>query len=220
MDTLKIPDDEPIQAKMISSSLESAQQRIEGFNFDARHHILEYDDVMNKHREIIYKKRREVLENKPFDVAAYEKYGLAKEEFEKKEAEVGKEAMSQIIKLVSLQVIDTLWQEHLSNMEHMRESVKLRSYGGKDPLIEYKNEGRNLFTRLLEEIDGTIANNILKANLQHSHQHQHQHAPAYLPPQQGESVGRNDFCPCGSGKKYKKCGMLNTEEHRQNMAKK
>ncbi|MBX4200638.1 preprotein translocase subunit SecA [Candidatus Parcubacteria bacterium] len=223
MTALKVPDDEPIQAKMISSSLESAQQKIEGFNFDARHHILEYDDVMNKHREIIYKKRREVLENKPFDLEYFEKYGLSKEEFEKKEAEVGKENMAQIVRLVSLNVIDTLWQEHLSNMEHMRESVKLRAYGGKDPLIEYKNEGHHLFSRLLEEIDGMIASNILKASLQphsHAHQHQHQHAPAYLPPQQGEEVGRNDFCPCGSGKKYKKCGMLNTEEHRQNMAKK
>ena len=219
MTALKIPDDEPIQAKMISNALESAQQKIEGFNFDARHHVLEYDDVMNKHREIIYKKRREILEEKPFNPAHFEAYGLTKEDFDKREAEVGKETMAQIIKFVSLKVIDTLWQDHLSNMEHMRESVKLRAYGGKDPLVEYKNEGRNLFARLLEEIDATIASNILKASL-HSHAHQHQSTPpAYLPSQAKKEIGRNDFCPCGSGKKYKKCGMLNTKEHQENMAK-
>ena len=220
MTALKIPDDEPIQAKMISNALESAQQKIEGFNFDARHHVLEYDDVMNKHREIIYKKRREILEEKPFNPAHFEAYGLTKEDFDRREAEVGKETMAQIIKFVSLRVIDTLWQDHLSNMEHMRESVKLRAYGGKDPLVEYKNEGRNLFARLLEEIDATIASNILKASL-HSHAHQHQSTPpAYLPSQAKKEIGRNDFCPCGSGKKYKKCGMLNTKEHQENMAKK
>ncbi len=215
MTMLKVPDDEPIQAKIISGALESAQQKIEGFNFDARHHILEYDDVMNKHREIIYKKRKEILENKPFDILPFEKYGLIREAFDKRELEAGKDQMVQIIKFVSLKVIDTLWQDHLSNMEHMRESVKLRAYGGKDPLVEYKNEGRKLFTQLLEEIDSMIANNILKAELQ---THNHQQAP--LPVAGSDEVGRNDLCPCGSGKKYKKCGMLNSEEHQQNLVKK
>ncbi len=203
MTALNVPDDEPIQANIISGALESAQGKIEGFNFDARHHLLEYDDVMNKHREIIYKKRREVLENKPFNVAHFEKYGLKKEEFDKKEKEVGEENMLQIIKFVSLKVIDTLWQDHLSNMEHMRDSVKLRAYGGHDPLVEYKNEGRKLFTQLLEEIDLTIGNNILKAGLEkHNHQIPNE---VGLPNSSNAKVGRNDPCPCGSGKKFKKC---------------
>jgi preprotein translocase subunit SecA len=218
MNMLNVADDEPIQAKMISNALESAQEKIEGFNFDARHHVLEYDDVMTKHREIIYKKRREILEGKPFEIAQYEKHGLTQEAFDKRKAEVGEEGMVQVIKFLSLRVIDTLWQEHLTNMEHMRESVRLRAYGGKDPLIEYKNEGRNLFARLLEDIDANIAHNLTSVNVQ---VHAPQPPPRYIPPMQGqEEVGRNDFCPCGSGKKYKKCGMLNTLEHQQNMAKK
>ncbi len=207
MTALNVADDEPIQAKMISGALESAQGKIEGFNFDARHHVLEYDDVMNKHREIIYKKRREVLENftnpdfKSQILEVLKKAGNTEEDFNKKEQEVGKENMQQIIKFVSLKVIDNLWQDHLSNMEHMRESVKLRAYGGKDPLVEYKNEGRKLFTQLLEEIDLTIGNNILKAGLQTTHNH----TPQSVNVNQKNEVARNDFCPCGSGKKYKKC---------------
>jgi len=218
MTALKVPDDEPIQAGMISGALESAQQKIEGFNFDARHHVLEYDDVMNKHREIIYKKRLEVLQGQTLqslagsDLARLEKYGLTRADFDKKEAEVGKDQMAQIIKFVSLKVIDTLWQDHLSNMEHMRDSVKLRAYGGHDPLVEYKNEGRKLFMQLLEEIDATIANNILKAGV---HIHHHQPAPPIIN-NIGE-VGRNDLCPCDSGKKWKKCGMLNSQEHQENL---
>lgn len=215
MNTLNVAEDEPIESKMISGALESAQGKIEGFNFDARHHLLEYDDVMNKHREIIYKKRAEFLQNSPFE---FEKYGITKEAFDKKETEVGKEGMAQIIKFVALKVIDTLWQDHLNNMEHMRDSVKLRAYGGHDPLVEYKNEGRRLFAGLLEEIDAEIAKNILTASLNHGHNHIHQ-APPATAVHDGE-VGRNDACPCGSGKKYKKCGMLNTQEHQQNMAKK
>lgn len=212
MTTLNMPDDEPIQVGMISKALESAQAKIEGFNFDARHHLLEYDDVMNKHREIIYKKRRAILENSDLRTQILEifvKVGVKKEDFEKKEKEIGEENMRQLEKFVSLRVIDTLWQEHLSNMEHMRDSVRLRAYGGHDPLIEYKNEGRKLFQRMLDEIDVTIADNIMKAHMQT------QSAPrarAELANNSSEKtrntareIGRNDPCPCGSGKKYKKC---------------
>ncbi len=215
MTALKVSEDEPIQAGMLSGALESAQAKIEGFNFDARHHVLEYDDVMNKHREILYKKRRAFLE------ISNDQYPISNEmvdsdEFKKREQEVGKENMQQIVKAVSLKVIDTLWQDHLSNMDHMRDSVKLRAYGGKDPLIEYKNEGRRLFTQLLEEIDFEIAHNILKAGIVSEHQHKpipkivQNLADAALNPKPypldpSKEVGRNDPCPCGSGKKYKKC---------------
>ncbi len=227
MTALNVPDDEPIQAKIISGALESAQQKIEGFNFDARHHVLEYDDVMNKHREIIYKKRRAFLEisNSPsLDSQSSSMRGgqlpisneiLNSEEMGKKKQELGEEQFFQVVKFVGLKVIDTLWQDHLTNMEHMRDSVRLRAYGGKDPLVEYKNEGRQLFTCLLEEMDVAIANNILTA-------HVHQGAPPNLSlrgaPKQSDEVGRNDLCPCGSGKKWKKCGMLNTKEHQELMA--
>ncbi len=205
MTALKVPDDEPISAGMLSGALESAQGKIEGFNFDARNHLLEYDDVMNKHREIIYKKRLAFLENfvAPEDI-----------EFEAKKKELGEESFKQMARFVSLRVLDNLWQEHLSNMEHMRESVKLRGYGGKDPLVEYKNEGHRMFSELLSAMDFEITDNILKAGV-NVHQHHH-HPPNFVQnlavqggapagaPQPAE-VGRNDACPCGSGKKFKKC---------------
>ena len=222
MTALNVPEDEPIQAGMISGAIESAQGKIEGFNFDARHHILEYDDVMNKHREIIYKKRRAFLENPKSEILNYQ--NSQDTDFQNKllqrEKEMGEESFNQLCKLVGLRVLDTLWQDHLSNMDHLKDSVRLRAYGGHDPLVEYKNEGRRLFTQLLEEIDQTIANNILKAELT---PHIHNPAPAKLNPMVNNSeneVGRNDLCPCGSGKKFKKCGMINTEEHKQNMVKK
>jgi len=184
MTALNVPEDEPIQANIVSGAIESAQSKIEGFNFDARKHLLEYDDVINKHREIIYKKRREFL-NETDPVKKY----------------------------VSLQVIDHFWQGHLSDMDHMRDSVRLRAYGGQDPLIEYKNEGHKMFQQLLQLIDQNIKENLAKASLQ----------PAQIRPQPvaravesgKKEPGRNDECPCGSNKKYKRCGMLNTEEHQK-----
>ncbi len=223
MTALNAPEDEPIQAGLISGALESAQGKIEGFNFDARNHLLEYDDVMNKHREIIYKKRfsflanskSEILNSKQIQNPNFEK------DLEKREKELGQENFALLCKLVGLKVIDTLWQDHLSNMEHMRDSVRLRAYGGQDPLVEYKNEGRKLFNQLLQEIDRTIADNILKASLNVNNQDTRNNNQT-IPNNQNSSIkiGRNDECFCGSGKKFKKCGMLNTEEHKNNMAKK
>src|SRR3989338_10016718 len=140
MTALKVPEDEPIQAGMISGAIESAQGKIEGFNFDARHHILEYDDVMNKHREIIYKKRRAFLENPKSEILNYQ--NSQDTDFQNKllqrEKEIGEESFNQLCKLVGLRVLDTLWQDHLSNMDHLKDSVRLRAYGGHDPLVEYK----------------------------------------------------------------------------------
>ncbi|MDO8486328.1 MAG: preprotein translocase subunit SecA [Candidatus Staskawiczbacteria bacterium] len=209
MTALKVPEDEPIEARMLSGAIESAQSKIEGFNFDARHHLLEYDDVMNKHREIIYKKRKEILETQPEKlklqiIEMVKLAGHTEEDYEKREKEVGSENMRQLEKIVSLKILDTLWQDHLSNMDHLRDSVRLRAYGGHDPLVEYKNEGRKMFQRLLEEIDLSIANSILKAHLQpHNHQIPNEVGLPNRSPQ--EKAGRNDLCPCGSGKKYKKC---------------
>jgi preprotein translocase subunit SecA len=204
MNALKIPEDEPIQVGMVSSAIESAQEKIEGFNFDARHHLLEYDDVLNKHREIIYKKRREILENpdlKPKILEIFKKANLSEEDYNKKEKGVGEQNMRQMEKIVCLRVIDMLWQEHLSYMDHVRDSVRLRAYSGRDPLVEYKNEGHKAFGQLLAVIDANIAENILKAGLQVQ-----KPTPAAKIIEPGkQKTGRNDPCPCGNGKKYKHC---------------
>jgi len=227
MTALKVPEDEPIQAGMISGAIESAQSKIEGFNFDARHHLLEYDDVLNKHREIIYKKRKAFLENFQFSIFNFQSNSNAQnsnfqDEMEKKKAELGEENFNQIAKFVALKVLDTLWQEHLSYMDHVRDSVRLRAYGGRDPLVEYKNEGHRAFKQLLATIDQNIVENILKAGIQRKSQIPKPNSQLN-PKSQNPNyrrVGRNAPCPCGSGKKYKKCGMLNTEEHQHLSAKK
>lgn len=209
MTALKVPEDEPIQAGVISNAIESAQSKIEGFNFDARKHLLEYDDVLNKHREIIYKKRKEFLESENLKgkvLEALKKAGFSEDDFDKKEKELGQENMRQVEKVVCLKILDTLWQEHLSYMDHVRDSVRLRAYGGRDPLVEYKNEGHRAFGQLLATIDAEIADNILRAGIQKKSTPLSDRVPRQMTGQiQNKRVGRNDLCPCGSGKKYKKC---------------
>jgi preprotein translocase subunit SecA len=204
-----IPQDQPIESRLVSSAVENAQGKVEGFNFDARKHLLEYDDVLNKHREVLYKKRKEVLEKAQKDILKdqllqiIEKTGHSKEEYEKKEQELGPENMRQAEKFVCLRVIDSLWIEHLENMEQLRDSVRLRAYGQQDPLVEYKNEGHKMFKSLLENIDAAIAQSIFGV---HIAPQQKVGLPAVAPSDsRGAKVGRNDPCPCGSGKKYKKC---------------
>ena len=224
METLKVPEDQPIEAKMISKAIESAQSKVEGMNFDARNHVLEYDDVMNKHREVFYKKRREFLEKAEAGnlrqriLEIVEKAGFSEKDYEKREKEVGEENMRQLEKAVCLKVLDTLWVEHLENMGYLRDSVRLRAYGQRDPLIEYKSEGHKMFRQLLQTIDSTIANAVFKASLiskkaEASTASSATPAPDYATrPRNEGKVGRNDPCPCGkinprTGKpmKYKKC---------------
>ena len=208
MNVLKIPEDQPIEAKMVSGAIESAQGKIEGMNFDLRKHILDYDDVMNKHREIIYKKRKEILEKadegglKPQILEMLKKHGQKEEDYEKKEKEFGSEKMRQVEKIVSLRILDSLWLEHLENMDHLRDSVRLRAYGQQDPLIEYKSEGHRMFQDLLKRIEAGIANTILKVTLVEQPQQPQQ--PVQFSGSK-KNPGRNDPCPCGSGKKFKKC---------------
>ncbi len=219
MGILKIPEDQPIEANLISSAIENAQSKIEGFNFDLRKHVLEYDDVLNKHRELIYKKRREFLESantakdglKKKILEMCEKEGFSKEDYEKKEREVGPENMRQIEKIVALRTLDMLWMDHLENMESLRDSVRLRAYGQQDPLIEYKNEGHKMFQNLLRMLESNIAHTIFKAQLAPK-----QPQPSFSPqPVSSQSnpkkIGRNDPCFCGAKKpdgrpiKYKHC---------------
>ncbi len=260
MNTLNIPEDQPIEAGLVSRAIESAQTKIEGFNFDARKHILEYDDVMNQHRMLVYKKRLEILsglnkeatleiiknqvrnilnfhlagaekeidkqeifenlsaliplteddkkflmEGKPEEFFDYfEK--LIGELYEKKEKETGLELMRQVERLVMLNTLDNLWMNHLEDMEYLRDSVRLRAYGQRDPLVEYKNESRKLFKDLLFNFEAQVAMIILKIQPPKNFA-----APANptrksgLPAEALAKAGRNDPCPCGSGKKYKKC---------------
>jgi preprotein translocase subunit SecA len=218
MNMLKIPEDEPIQAGILSKSIEDAQSKIEGFNFDARKHVLEYDDVLNKHREVIYRKRKEILQGDNFIeqlLQNLEKNGYSKEDYEKREKELGFETMRQVEKVVSLKVLDMLWMEHLENMDYLRDSVRLRAYGQQDPLVEYKNESRKAFQELLKTYETNAANTIMKAQITTQPK-----VPEFAKPASGLSQkepNRNDPCPCGSGKKYKRCGAENTEEHQRNI---
>ncbi|MDD3170587.1 MAG: preprotein translocase subunit SecA [Candidatus Pacebacteria bacterium] len=206
MERFNLPDDTPIENSFISKSIEAAQTKIEGANFDARKYVLEYDDVLNKHRGVIYKRRKEILskgekkELKEEILSLFEKEGFSKEDYEKKEKELGEENMREVEKLASLRALDVLWVEHLENMESLRESVRLRAYGQKDPLIEYKNEGRKMFNDLLANYDKIVVNSILKASVNTEPEQEKREII-----QEKKGIGRNDPCPCGSGKKYKKC---------------
>ncbi|OGG53681.1 preprotein translocase subunit SecA [Candidatus Kaiserbacteria bacterium RIFCSPHIGHO2_01_FULL_53_29] len=149
MGTFKIPEDEPIYNSMITRSLEKAQTRIEELNFDARKHVLAYDDVLNIQRQSIYGRRRALLTG---DMVAVDeelsRISLGQEELaaviEKKKTELG-DSFSPTVRRFLLQTVDYLWVEHLEQMEYLRNSVNLRAYGQRDPLVEYKKEGLRLF---------------------------------------------------------------------------
>jgi len=208
METLRIPEDQPIETKMISRAIESAQSKVEGMNFDLRKHVLEYDDVMNKHREVFYRKRREILERaqegslKDYILEIIQKQGFSEKDYQKKEKEIGSENMRQVEKFLCLRILDSFWVEHLENMESLRDSVRLRAYGQKDPLVEYKSEGHKMFRRLLQSIEAVIANSILRAELKPQSSKLSQQS---IQQKKRKKIGRNDPCPCGSNKKYKKC---------------
>jgi preprotein translocase subunit SecA len=214
MSILKIPEDQPIEANLVSGAIESAQAKIEGFNFDIRKHILDYDDVMNKHREVIYKKRRRFLEieNWKLEIENFLKSDEEKKMLEEKIRELG-ENFNSVAKLVALRTLDMLWMNHLEEMEYLRDAVRLRAYGQQDPLVEYKNEGHKMFQRLLQMIESNIVNTILQVSLQPQVATQN-YAEPYAEQrgtQRPKKPGRNDPCPCGARKpdgrpiKYKHC---------------
>jgi preprotein translocase subunit SecA len=222
MDMLKIPDDQSIEAGIISGVIEKAQEKIEGLNFDLRKHVLEYDDVIARHRNKIYFQRREILkkiypELKEFVLKIIEKEftkitetysrqeggginyeaifeeiktifplndevqvklknffkveeilnclkNLAREFFDFKEKKDGQENEEKILRFVCLKTLDAFWTEHLDNMEHLKDVVRLQGYGGKDPLTEYKTEGHKIFQQLQSLIDFQIARTVFKLN--------------------------------------------------------
>ena len=161
MGTFKIPEDEPIQSGMISKSLETAQKRIEGFNFDSRKQVLAYDDVLNSQRLSIYQKRRTALLGTNEEVEANIKSLIAGDAsaeaaFEAKRAEFG-EAFPHVLRRLLLQVVDAFWLEHLETMEYLRRSVSLRAYGQRDPLIEYRREGLIRFNAMESAVNASLA---------------------------------------------------------------
>ncbi len=239
MGKLGVADDEPIEHKLISKSLESAQEKIEGFNFDSRKHVLEFDDVINTQRKSVYGNRRVLLMGN-IDEVEMILNGLVGDEaadvIQKKISEFGRENFLNAVRIVLLQAIDMYWVEHLEVMDYTRSSVNLRAYGQRDPLVEYKKEGLRLF----KEMNAAMQAQVLKVlphvvptvngqaivseqkNLKEVHEN-----ASIIGGGDGDSkvqsakkedeVGRNEACPCGSGKKFKKCGALNTEEHQKLM---
>ena len=161
MGTFKIPEDEPIESGLTTKSLETAQKRIEGFNFDSRKQVLAYDDVLNTQRLAIYAERRTALTGTDEELSDLIQDFIrghegASEAFKAKQAEL-KEAFVPLMRRLLLQVTDAFWLEHLDTMEHLRRSVSLRSYGQRDPLIEYRREGLALFTAMQTAIRIKIA---------------------------------------------------------------
>jgi len=161
MGTFKIPEDQPIEMKMISRTLESAQTKIEGFHFDARKQVLAYDNVLNQQRQVIYARRRKLLQSDPEEIAEvlqelYSAHPEAEEIINQKKAEFGDEVFTDLFRRLLLQMIDMLWVEHLEVMSFTRSSVNLRAYGQRDPLIEYRKEGLRLF----KEMQGVLLSRV------------------------------------------------------------
>ena len=227
-----IPEDEPIQNSMVSRALESAQTKIEGFNFDSRKHVLEFDNVLDKQRRAIYERRRKILVGNPEEVAGVlgELAGEseeAKKLLAKKEEELGTEQFLNQARGVLLQTLDLLWVEHLESMEYLRGSVNLRAYGQRDPLTEYRKEGTHIYKQMEESFRGNVFEMLEKLNttapdieISKSRNIERSETSKSRNISDGAAVGRNDQCPCGSNKKWKHCGLKNTEEHQRLLAEK
>ncbi len=228
-----IKEDEPIESRLVSKSIEGAQEKIEGFHFDARKHTLEYDDVLNFQRKLIYGRRRKLLVGTDQEVELYLSELMAgnqelEELITKKREELNSPPAGGFLPSVRqllLQIIDMLWLEHLEAMDYLRSSVRLRAYGQRDPLIEYKREGLSMFkeleanlvaniTHMLPNVGGVRITSEQK-NLNEVREGAKDIATRSLSDHVAKSkeVGRNDPCPCGSGLKYKRCGMINAPEH-------
>ena len=234
-----IEEDVPLESRLVSGAIENAQKRVEGYNFDLRKHLVEYDDVMNKHREVAYTLRRKVLiggeEMTDFVLGKIEPFS---DKIQKIWDDYGKEFGKDwfaIARQLTLQVFDQLWIEHISTMAELREGIGLRGYGGRDPLVEYKKEARNLFDKLIGELWAMVAERFEKVEIKrrsevktparevalrhptanYGQEVDRQKIGGEIKPKDGtKKIGRNDPCPCGSGLKWKKCGLINAPQHR------
>lgn len=272
MDRLGFEEDQPIESKMITRAVESAQKRVEGNNFDLRKVVLQYDDVMNQQREIIYKQRREILESeninqivmdmiKPViervvevhttddipenwghqDIADYvnsklldegaitkdDLWGKEVEEmvefifdrvvtkYKEREERIGSELVREFEKVIVLRSVDSKWMDHIDAMDQLRQGIHLRAYGGTDPLREYQFEGFEMFNAMTANIQEEVATYVMKAQIEGNQERKavvdenkvstNGEPTEKRPVQVKDQVGRNDACPCGSGKKYKHC---------------
>jgi preprotein translocase subunit SecA len=256
VDTLGMPEDEPIQHGMLSKAIENAQKKVEGNNFSVRKQLLDYDQVMNEQRELIYGERKKVLfgadisdsiktmikdvveksvdiyagENqypedwdikglnehiiklipiKPIELSEQDKEELTKEQ------EIGSESMREIERVIMLRVIDQKWMDHIDDMDQMRQGIGLRAYAQRDPLVEYKFIGFDMFEEMTNNIQLDMVRvlyNVRVANQPEREQvaqpistNKDEQGPKQPVQRKEDKVGRNDLCPCGSGKKYKYC---------------
>jgi preprotein translocase subunit SecA len=229
-----IPEDQPIENRFISNTLEGAQAKIEGFHFDSRKHTLEYDNVMNHQRKVIYERRRLMLTGSHEDLEKFlDNLSVSssdlKEIITEKRAAVGDNTFFETVRRIALYTTDTLWVEHLETMEYTRSSVNLRAYGQREPLIEYKKEGLRLFKEMEAMFNEQVASLIKKINIDSTNRSTEvvEDRPSLIlnspnisddissskntknkvqPDLKNEpKIGRNDPCYCGSGKKYKQC---------------
>ncbi|QHS23276.1 preprotein translocase subunit SecA [Virgibacillus sp. MSP4-1] len=275
MERLGMDEDQPIESKMVSRAVESAQKRVEGNNFDARKTLLAYDDVLRQQREIIYQQRYEVLESDNLReivegmiqstvervVGSYtaedvpEEWNLdglvsyvnsnlleenelsqnmlkglepeeitehiihmIKQKYDEKEQEISSEQMREFEKVILLRTVDTKWMDHIDQMDQLRQGIHLRAYGQNDPLREYQMEGYSMFEQMVADIEEEVSRYIMKAQIRDNLQRQEvvkgtqavsggseEKQKKRRPYVKTQAVGRNDPCPCGSGKKYKHC---------------
>ncbi len=211
-----IKEDEAIENRLITKSLETAQNRIEGFHFDSRKHTLEYDDVLNHQRRSIYDKRRKILLSEDDQilnllVAFFKPEQDVLSLLHKKEQDIGRPFILGI-KGLMLQTIDMFWMDHLEMMDYLRGSVNLRAYGQRDPLVEYKKEGLRLFKEMEAGIADTvlhtaplIGGEIKEETFEDTKSSLSSNVVSTKQATEEGEIGRNDPCFCGSGKKYKKC---------------
>jgi preprotein translocase subunit SecA len=271
MEWAGMDEDTPIENVLVNKTIGNAQVRVEGYHFDMRKHLVEYDDVINKHRELIYGERRKILSGADLKanilsmvgeeiqgmVAAHTGNGhgfdwnveglmadvatifplppavnasalsqlkpkqigdkltsLAETLYEERGKELGSDNMRVMERLVTLRMIDNLWVEHLTVMEDMRQGIGLMAVGQRDPLVAYKREGHNRFQDLMSTIQHDVVHTIYhvspvkkEAPSPMAQVAAGRAGGATKQPLKvaGKKVGRNDPCPCGSGKKYKKC---------------
>ncbi len=211
MERFNLPEDQPIDMRFVSGIIESAQKKVEGHHFDSRKHVLKYDEVLFKHRERFYRLRNDILKRadasdsqslRAYILEIIKKHGYSEKEYKEKEKEIGEEEMKKLERFVVLRTMDFLWKDHLTMMDELRESVRLRAYGQKDPLVEYKREGHQAFHNLMQNIESEIADRIFRVKKPKARAE----GPRVVIKRKSEEVAkRNDPCPCGSGKKYKKC---------------
>lgn len=275
MTKLGMDDAQPLQSKIVSRAVESAQKRVEGNNFDARKRLLQYDDVLRQQREVIYGERYQILESEnmrelvetmieqaveqnvaiftqhenkdEWNLKAIEDYAtnnllqegdvtasaltgksaedivayiLAKvtERYDEKEQEMTPERMREFEKVILLRSIDTKWIDHIDAMDQLRQGIHLRAYGQNDPLREYQQEGFHMFEEMMASVRDDVAKYAMKAEIRSNLEREEVAKGQAVNPKEEEGgkvkkqpmrkkeeVGRNDPCPCGSGKKYKNC---------------